>query len=79
MYNLASSLETREIIYVATNVMKNRPQLNSHREDAGGRLYKRDGLDGFPAWDLAGLYTAYSGNDWQSKIVAFQEKWGIVD
>ena len=55
MYNIASSLATREIIYVSTNVIKGRPQLNSHREDVGGRLYKRDGLDGFPAWELAGF------------------------
>jgi hypothetical protein len=78
MYNLASSLETREIVYVSTNVAKQRPQLNSHREDVGGRLYKRDGLDGFPAWELAGLHTDYVGNDWQSKIVAFREKWAEV-
>jgi hypothetical protein len=75
MFNIASSLETREIIYVSTNVLKNRPQLNSHREDDFGRCYKRDGIDGFPAWELAGLYTEYSGNDWQSKIVEFQKKW----
>jgi hypothetical protein len=78
MYNIASSLATREIIYVSTNVIKGRPQLNSHREDVGGRLYKRDGLDGFPAWELAGLHSDYSGNDFQSKIVEFQTKWGEV-
>jgi hypothetical protein len=75
MFNIASSLDTREIIYVSTNVLKNRPQLNSHREDDFGRCYKRDGIDGFPAWELAGLYTDYNGNDWQSKIVEFQKKW----
>ena len=76
MYNLASSLETREIVYVCTNVNKGRPQLNSHRDDVGGRLYARDGIDGFPAWELAGLHTDYVGTDWQSKIVEFQKKWG---
>jgi hypothetical protein len=52
-----------------------RPQLNSHRSEC----YARDGIDGFPANELAGLHTDYVGNDWQSKIVAFQEQWGIVD
>lgn len=72
MFNLASSLETRNIVYVATNVMKGRPQLNSHSSDC----YQRDGLDGLEAWDLAGLYTEYVGNDWQDKYVEFVEKWG---
>jgi hypothetical protein len=79
MYNLASSLETREIVYVSTNVAKGRPQLNSHRGDVGGRLYARDGIDGFPAWELAGLHTDYQGNNWEAKIVAFQEKWAEVE
>jgi len=72
MFNLASSLETRNIVYVATNVMKGRPQLNSHSSDC----YQRDGLDGLEAWDLAGLYTEYVGNGWQDKYVEFVEKWG---
>jgi hypothetical protein len=79
MYNIASSLATRETVYVSTNAMAGRPQLNSHREDSYGRCYQRDGIDGFPAWELAGLHTDYAGNDWQSKIVEFQEKWGVVE
>ena len=72
MFNLASSLETRSIVYVATNVMKGRPQLNSHSSDC----YNREQIDGFEAWDLAGLHTEYVGNDWQDKYVEFVEKWG---
>jgi len=75
MFNLASSLETRNIVYIATNVMKGRPQLNSHSSDC----YQRDGLDGLEAWDLAGLYTDYTGNNWQEKHLAFLEKWSEVE
>ena len=59
LYNIATDLNTRETIWVATNVVKGRPQLNSHRDDDFGRCYKRDGIDGFPAWELAGLHTNY--------------------
>lgn len=62
LYNVASDLNTRETIWVATNVVKGRPQLNSHRDDDFGRCYKRDGIDGYPAWELAGFYTTYQGN-----------------
>jgi hypothetical protein len=79
IFNQASSLETRELIWVSTNIVKGRPQLNSHREDDYGRCYKRDGIDGFNSVEMAGMHTDYSGNDWQSKIVKFQEQWGIVD
>jgi len=78
LWSQASSLQTRETIWVSTNVLAGRPQLNSHREDEYGRCYQRDGLDGFPAWELAGLHTDFVGNDWQSKIVKFQEKWAEV-
>lgn len=62
LYNIASDIETRGYVWVATNVAKGRPQLNSHREDHIGRCYKRDGIDGFPAWELATLHTSYRGN-----------------
>jgi hypothetical protein len=52
---MATDLNTKETIWVATNVVKGRPQLNSHSSDC----YKRDGIDGFPAWELAGLHTDY--------------------
>lgn len=55
LYTMATDLNTKETIWVATNVVKGRPQLNSHSSDC----YKRDGIDGFPAWELAGLYTDY--------------------
>ena len=76
LYNIASDLHTRETIWVSRNVVKGRPQLNSHREDDFGRCYQREGIDGFPAWELAGLHTNSVGNDWQSKHVEFLAKWG---
>ena len=79
LWSQATDLQTRETIWVSTNVIKGRPQLNSHRDDEFGRCYQRDQIDGFPAWELAGLHTDYVGNDWQSKIVAFQEKWAEVE
>ena len=74
IWNQATDLNTRETIWVSTNIVAGRPQLNSHRSEC----YARDGIDGFPAWELAPLHTDYVGNDWQSKIVAFQEKWAEV-
>ncbi len=57
LLNIATDLQTRQTIWVATNVVKGRPQLNSHSSAA----YARDGIDGFPAAELAGLYTDYQG------------------
>lgn len=75
LWHQATDLATKRTIWVSTNIVKGNPQLNSHRSEC----YAREGIDGYPAWDLAGLHSDYRGNDWQSKIVAFQEKWGIVD
>jgi hypothetical protein len=75
MYNLASSLVTREIVYIATNVNKGRPQLNSHRDDDFGRCYKREQIDGFNAVEIASCHTPYNGNDWQAKYSDFIAKW----
>ena len=61
MFNLASSLETRQIVYVATNVLSNRPQLNSHRDDDFGRCYARDNIDGLTAVELGHMYSQYVG------------------
>ncbi len=79
IWNIATDLATKKTIWVSTNIVKNRPQLNSHRDDDFGRCYAREGIDGFNSVELAAMHTEYSGNDWQSKIVEFQEKWGIVD
>lgn len=79
LYSQATDLATRNTIWVATNVIKGRAQLNSHRDDDFGRCYQRDGIDGFEAYELAGLHTDYVGNDWQSKYVAFVEKWSEVE
>lgn len=76
LWTQATDLQTRETIWVSTNVMAGRAQLNSHRNDVFGRCYQRDGIDGYSAWELAGLHTDYVGNGWEAKIVAFQEKWG---
>lgn len=72
IWNQASSLETRETIWVSTNVVKQRPQLNSHRSEC----YAREGIDGFSALEIAGMHTEYIGNDWESKHVDFMKKWG---
>ncbi len=61
LYNIASDLNTRQTVWVSTNVVKGRPQLNSHRDDSFGRSLNRAGIDGYPAWELAGLHTNYEG------------------
>jgi hypothetical protein len=72
IFNMATDLQTRELIWVSTNIVKQRPQLNSHRSEC----YAREGIDGFNSVEMAGMHTDYSGNDWQAKIVDFQKKWG---
>ena len=59
LYSMATDLNTRETIWVSRNVVKGRPQLNSHREDTFGRSLNRAGIDGYPAWELAGLHCNY--------------------
>jgi hypothetical protein len=75
IWHQASSLATRETVWISTNVVKNLPQLNSHRSEC----YARSGIDGFCALEIAGMHTEYIGNDWQSKIVDFQKKWNNID
>jgi hypothetical protein len=79
IWNQASNIETRETIWVSRNIVKGRAQLNSHRDDDFGRCYQRDGIDGFPAAELAGLHSPYAGNDWQSKYMEFIAKWSEVE
>ena len=79
IWNQATDLATKQTIWVSTNIVKNRPQLNSHRDDDFGRCYQREGIDGYSAAELADLHTEYVGNDWQDKYIEFIEKWGIVD
>jgi hypothetical protein len=71
LYSMAIDLQSRKTIWVAQTVVKHRPQLNSHTSDC----YQRDGIDGFEAYELAGLHTDYRGNNWEEKYVAFVEKW----
>ena len=72
IYSQAQDINTRELIWVSQNVVKQRPQLNSHNSDC----YARDGIDGFNSAELAGLHTDYVGNGWQDKYIEFVEKWG---
>jgi hypothetical protein len=71
IFNIATDLQTRELIWVATNIVKQRPQLNSHRSEC----YARDGIDGFNSVEMAGMHTDYSGNDWQAKHMEFIKRW----
>ena len=76
IYSQAQDINTRETIWVCYNPKSERGrQLNSHTSDC----YNREQIDGFPAWDLAGLYTDYTGNDWQSKHLDFIAKWSEVE
>ena len=61
LYSMATDLNTRQTIWVSTNVVKGRPQLNSHRGDRLGKTYADSGIDGFPAWEIASLHTDYQG------------------
>ena len=53
LYTQASDLQTRQTIWVATNVVKGRDQANSH-----SRGWEFDGL---PSAELADLHTNYQG------------------
>ena len=63
LYSPATDLQTRSTVWVARNVAKGRPQLNSHREDAFGKSLSDAGVDGLPAAELANLHTPFVG--WQ--------------
>jgi len=56
LFNQASDLNTRQTIWVATNVVKGRPQLNSHRPDDFGQCMAKAGIDGYSAAELASLH-----------------------
>lgn len=71
----AQDINTREVIWVAQNVVAGRRQLNSHTSEC----YNREQIDGYPAYEFAGLYTDYRGNDWQSKYESFMEDWSGVE
>ena len=63
IYSQATDLTTKQTIWVSRNVVKNRSQLNSHREDTFGKSLQRAEIDGFSAAELANLSTNYEG--WQ--------------
>ena len=62
IYSQATDLATKQTIWVSRNVVKNRSQLNSHREDTFGNSLQDAGIDGFSAAELANLHTSYNGN-----------------
>ena len=62
IYSQATDLVTKQTIWVSRNVVKNRPQLNSHREDVFGKSLQGAEIDGFSAAELANLHTSYNGN-----------------
>jgi hypothetical protein len=64
LYNIATDITTRQTVWVSTNVTKSRPQLNSHRPGRGGESLAAAGIDGLPAWKLAGLHHNYRGQSW---------------
>lgn len=61
LYTQATDLQTRQTVWVSTNVVKGRPQLNSHRADRLGASLAQGGIDGFSAAELAGLHHNYQG------------------
>ena len=63
LYSQATDLATKQTIWVSRNVVKNRLQLNSHREDMIGNSLQCAGVDGFSAAELANLHTNFEG--WQ--------------
>jgi len=65
IYSQATDLTTKQTIWVSRNVVKNRPQLNSHREDVFGKSLQRAEVDGFSAAELANLSTNFEG--WQNE------------
>lgn len=73
LFSMATDLNTRQTIWVATNVIKGRPQLNSHHSEC----YAREQIDGFNSVEMAGMHTPYNGNDWEGKHVKFMEKWSV--
>jgi hypothetical protein len=62
IYSQATDLATKQTIWVSRNVVKNKPQLNSHREDALGKSLQRAGVDGFSAVEISNLYASYHRN-----------------
>jgi hypothetical protein len=61
LYSMATDTATRQTVWISTNVVKGRPQLNSHRDDRLGRSLAAEGVDGLTAAELAGLHTDYVG------------------
>jgi hypothetical protein len=61
LLTMASDIKTRQIVWVTTNVVKGRPQLNSHRQDRLGQSLAAAGVDGYSTAEIAGLHHNYIG------------------
>ena len=56
LWTMATDLQTRQTIWVSRNVVKGRPQLNSHRDDDLGRAMAKAGIDGYTSVELSRLH-----------------------
>jgi hypothetical protein len=53
LWTMATDINTRQTIWVSRNVVKDRPQLNSHRSDNMGQAMAKAGIDGYTAAEVA--------------------------
>jgi hypothetical protein len=61
LLTMATDLKTRQRVWITTNVVKGRPQLNSHRQDRLGQSLAAAGVDGYSTAEIAGLHHNYIG------------------
>jgi len=61
LWTMATDLTTRQTVWISRNVVKGRPQLNSHRNDRLGSSLASAGIDGYSAVEVAGLHHNYQG------------------
>lgn len=61
LLTMATDIRTRQRVWITTNVIKNRPQLNSHRPDKLGQSLAAAGVDGYSTAEIAGLHHNYVG------------------
>lgn len=54
LYSQACDIQSKQTIWVGTNIMKGKSQSNSHN--------KSWDFDGIPTAELASLHTSYHGN-----------------
>ena len=61
VYVMATELATRQKVWLGIDPELKKQQLTSHREGKLGACLKDAGIDGMPAWELAGLHHNYNG------------------